>query len=335
MAFGARHLLLSPSSSLDILLVLYREEKALKNLNEDLEKQSFRNFQVFLSLNAPTKEGEERTREQYPSWNIFPGKNDGYAGGLQRVWPQGGSPWVLCANTDLHMKKDFLEKMMAAAEEVDADVGLISPKIFYPDGRLQSAGGLLLGPEGLCRPRGMGEKDRGQYDHLKDIVIVSGCCFLVRRKLLEDIGGFDGSFFMYMEDVEFCLRALWAGWQAVYRSELSVIHEHGGASERYGALQLYHLERNHWWIFHLFPFSMTWKMPFLNLFRWSYLFFKGDASWKLPRGSSFLAFKALFAGCLGFLLRRRIESPRRITSKEFLEKIRKHRIGFFDFLAAP
>jgi GT2 family glycosyltransferase len=77
-------------------------------------------------------------------------------------------------------------------------------------------GGLLLGEH---------------FDHARRraVGMLSGAAMLVRREVVEEVGGFDERFHMYGEDNEWCLRIKRAGWQLVFEPAAVVMH-HGGAS---------------------------------------------------------------------------------------------------------
>lgn len=68
-------------------------------------------------------------------------------------------------------------------------------------------------------------RDSGQARTMKDIDYVSGACMLVRREVFEKIGLFDERFFMYFEDVDFCLRAKGAGFTVDVDSNVLVTHD--------------------------------------------------------------------------------------------------------------
>ena len=59
---------------------------------------------------------------------------------------------------------------------------------------------------------------------------VSGASFIVRRQVLHDIGGFDEGYFLYFEEVDFCLRARKAGWQVWFVPESRVTHLEGAST---------------------------------------------------------------------------------------------------------
>jgi N-acetylglucosaminyl-diphospho-decaprenol L-rhamnosyltransferase len=56
---------------------------------------------------------------------------------------------------------------------------------------------------------------------------VSGACFMARRRALDELGGFDESYFMYLEDVDLCWRAHRAGWTVAYVPTAVVTHVQG------------------------------------------------------------------------------------------------------------
>jgi GT2 family glycosyltransferase len=104
--------------------------------------------------------------------------------------------------------------------------------------------GHLIWPDGQNRGRGSGEIDCGQYDDEAEVLWPDGCAALYRRQMLDEIGGFEDTFFAYGEDAELGLRARIAGWRCMYAPR-AVVHHHrastlGLASVRRVAL----IERN-------------------------------------------------------------------------------------------
>jgi N-acetylglucosaminyl-diphospho-decaprenol L-rhamnosyltransferase len=62
---------------------------------------------------------------------------------------------------------------------------------------------------------------------------VSGSCFLARRSALEELGGFDESYFMYAEDMDLCWRAHHAGWGVGFVGMAWVTHVQGVTTARH------------------------------------------------------------------------------------------------------
>jgi GT2 family glycosyltransferase len=68
-------------------------------------------------------------------------------------------------------------------------------------------------------------------DTVREVDIVSGCFFLIRRKLWEELGGFDPAFFMYGEEADLCLRTGKLGHKCLICPDATIVH-YGGASEK-------------------------------------------------------------------------------------------------------
>jgi N-acetylglucosaminyl-diphospho-decaprenol L-rhamnosyltransferase len=73
------------------------------------------------------------------------------------------------------------------------------------------------------------------WDHAAaaEVDWVSGACFLARRDAWDDVGGFDPSFFMYMEDVDLCWRLHRAGWSVGYQPAAEVTHIQGVSANQH------------------------------------------------------------------------------------------------------
>jgi GT2 family glycosyltransferase len=93
---------------------------------------------------------------------------------------------------------------------------------------------------GLTLCRGMGQPSKA-YDAPCEVGAVSGAAFLMRRELFEHLGGFDASFFLYMEDVDLSLRARLAGKRILYVPEAVVYHDY---QLHFGRRKIFYQERN-------------------------------------------------------------------------------------------
>lgn len=71
-----------------------------------------------------------------------------------------------------------------------------------------------------------------RHDEIQDVDWVSGACLVVRRSVVEEIGMLDERFFMYSEDVDYCLRVWQAGWRVTYLPPAQVYHLIGQTSRK-------------------------------------------------------------------------------------------------------
>lgn len=90
-------------------------------------------------------------------------------------------------------------------------------------------------------------------DHIREVDVVAGCFFLIRRDLWDELGGFDERFFMYGEETDLCCRAHQMGARPLFTPHATIIH-YGGASERARASKIQKLFagkatyiNKHWW----------------------------------------------------------------------------------------
>ena len=107
-------------------------------------------------------------------------------------------------------------------------------------------------------------------DSVREVDIVTGCFFLITRKLWEELGGFSPEFFMYGEEADMCLRARRLGVRPAVTPEATIIH-YGGASEKVRADKMVrimrakvHLMYCHWsrpkfylglWLYYIWVYS--------------------------------------------------------------------------------
>ncbi|HUO48435.1 MAG TPA: glycosyltransferase, partial [Acidimicrobiales bacterium] len=139
--------------------------------------------------------------------------------------------YVLFLNNDTEVLGGWLEPLVAAMEE-DEDLGAVQPKLVYPDGRLNDAGGLVFAG-GAPWVYGKGHPDPGapQFDCRRAPDYASGACLLVRKRAFDEVGGFDDRYApAYYEDTDlsFALRA--GGWSVLYEPASTVVHIEGGTA---------------------------------------------------------------------------------------------------------
>lgn len=148
-----------------------------------------------------------------------------------------GARYHLILNPDIYFNKGTLEKLVDYMEQ-NKDVGVVMPKILYPDNSLQRIAKLLPSPIDFFVRRFMPVKSIQnkidsryelhdyKYDKPIDIPFLSGCFMLFRTDILEKIGGFDEKIFMYTEDIDICRRVIDSGNRTVVYPLTFVYHDH-------------------------------------------------------------------------------------------------------------
>ena len=157
----------------------------------------------------------------------FP-KNRGFAAAVNRGVAESDSEFVALVNNDVELEPEWLHRLLGVLKR-HPECGMVTGRTLQRDSRpsnatLDGAGDALA--LGLAAARlGFGFPDGPAYRQERLVLAVSGGASLIRREVFRSIGGFDEAFFAYLEDVDFCLRAQLAGFQARYVPEAVAWHE--------------------------------------------------------------------------------------------------------------
>lgn len=226
----------------------------LKRKNFDLE--------IVIVNNASTDGSDKLIENKYRDIKILRNKeNLGFTGGNNvgiSYSLENGADYVVLLNSDTILDENLVVQMIETADS-NEDVGIVGPKIYFAPGfeyhkeRYKTsqqgkvfwyAGGVIDWKNVLMSHRGVDEVDDGQYDIPLETDFVSGCCMLIKRKVLEKVGLLDDRYFLYLEDVDFCQRVRRAGLKVLYTPLAKLWHLNAGSSSVGGFLQDYFITRN-------------------------------------------------------------------------------------------
>ena len=130
-------------------------------------------------------------------------------------------------NNDIEAIEDgWLDEMVALAAR--AEIGCVGARLLYPDGRLQH-GGVIVGLGGVAghAHRFAPSSEQGYLKRLsaiQNVSAVTAACLLVRRRVFEQVGGFDEGLAVAFNDVDFCLKVRDAGYRNLWTPFATLIH---------------------------------------------------------------------------------------------------------------
>jgi GT2 family glycosyltransferase len=162
-----------------------------------------------------------------------------------------GSRYHLVLNPDVQLPLDGIGKLLAYME-AHPDVGLVAPRVHYPDGRLQPLCKLLPHPLELAvrrffplLHRSSGRLARYElhgsgYSQVMDVPALSGCFMLMRVETVLRVGLFDERFFLYFEDVDLSRRVGRVA-RTVFVPHVAIVHDYGRGSYRNWRLLWHHM----------------------------------------------------------------------------------------------
>ncbi len=166
--------------------------------------------------------------------------NAGYARAVNQGLAATRAPFALILNPDCLVRPGALGALLGHAR-ARPRVALVGPQLRGPDGALELSARSFPGPPALLFhrgslltrlfPRNRWSRDYllGDWDHAtaRDVDWLSGACLLVRREAVAEVGGMDEGFFLFHEDVDWCLRMRRAGWIVAYEPAAVATHRMG------------------------------------------------------------------------------------------------------------
>ena len=209
--------------------------------------QTYPNLEVILVDNASTDGSQTFVADEYPDIQLLAlDHNLGLTGGNNLGFRAAKGEVLISLNNDTEADPQFVESLVAALQD-HPEAGMIAAKLCLFDRRdtLHSAGD-GYGVDGIPFNRGVWQHDDGQFDQAGWIFGGCGGAVAYRRALLEEVGLFDESFFMYCEDVDLNWRSQLAGWRCWYEPQAVVYHKLSATGG--GPIASYHTGRNTLWV---------------------------------------------------------------------------------------
>ncbi len=208
------------------------------------EKTSYAHYQIVIVENNST---EERTFEYYRSLQKMPNIEVitwvgafNFSAINNYAAQKASGEYLLFLNNDTEViTPDWIEQMLMFAQR--ADVGAVGAKLYYPDDTIQHAG-VILGIGGVAGhshknyPRhAFGYVSRLQL--AQNMSAVTAACLMVRRRLFEQVEGFDLGYSVAFNDVDFCMRLREAGYLNVFTPFAELYHHESKSRGREDTLE--------------------------------------------------------------------------------------------------
>ncbi len=235
---------------LNVSIVLYKSPFDQVEQMVKILRQCSLVHDIFLVDNSPSSDARWTT---LPVRYEFNNRNIGYGAAHNRALREtlkSDTPYHLVINPDIQLDSTIFDDIVAFME-ANKDVGLLMPKIFYPDGRLQHLCKLLPTPWDLFGrrflPRCLTAHSQRRfelrdfdYNRIVNIPYLSGCFMFLRCDTLRTTGLFDERFFMYPEDIDLT-RRIHRQWRTIFYPKVSIIHHHEQGSYKNRHLLMIHI----------------------------------------------------------------------------------------------
>ncbi|MBI3360349.1 MAG: glycosyltransferase family 2 protein [Chloroflexi bacterium] len=232
------------SPDLSIIILNWNVRDLLRASLRSLAHSPALSVETIVVDSASTDGSAEMVAREFPGAHLIAAaENLGYSRGNNLGLAASRGRHLLILNPDTAIVGDALDAMVNYAEAHPA-VGILGPQLLNADGSVQSSRrrfptlvtaffeSTWLQPYAPRRVLDRYYVHDASDDATSDVDWVTGACLLVRRAVVEQIGGFDEEFFMYSEEMDFCRRARTAGWRVVYFPGAKVYHFEGKSSEQ-------------------------------------------------------------------------------------------------------
>ncbi len=279
---------------LSIVILSYNTKTVLKDCIDSILKNSLGLSYEIIVVDNASKDGSVAmlssfVRKEKRVRFILNKVNVGFAAGNNQGISVAKGKVVLLLNSDTLVNDNCLGEMVSWLER-HKDVGAMSPALKNKDASFQGTGGyfptlvrvflwmfflddipfmdFFIKPYHPMHAQSPFYKGTRNYLHASEIDWITGAFMMIRKEALEEVGGLDEDYFMYVEDTDLCFRIKKAGWRIWYKPQWNIVHL-GGASS-------------------------TSEFPIISEFKGLRLFYKKNMpSWQYPVVIFFLKCGAL------------------------------------------
>lgn len=202
-------------------------------------------FEVIYVDNASEDGSVEMVRNKFPDVQIIENdENKGFIKANNQGIEIATGRYILLLNSDTIVLDNAIAKTVKFADEYP-DAAVVGPKILNPDKTLRrdcfmypSALNMFLAAAYLTkifpRSRFFGRERMmwWDFDAVREVQTVCGCCSLIRRAAIDEVGVMDPMYFVYGDDPDWCYRFKKAGWKIMFTPDAEIIHLGGQNTKR-------------------------------------------------------------------------------------------------------
>jgi GT2 family glycosyltransferase len=218
---------------ISIIIPTVKQVDLVKNCLDALlasNPSSIYSWEVIVVDDGSEPELQQRLRNElqsYPVRLLTKNENSGFAATVNYGATLSDARYICLLNNDVTLvQQGWLDLMMREATRTQ--VGVVGPRLLYPDGQIQH-GGIIYLPQIGCFDHEYRHQP-GSYDpalRSREVLGVTGALMLIHRQLWDLLKGMDERFFVGMEDIDFSLRTWEKGWRIIYCGEAYAVHPEG------------------------------------------------------------------------------------------------------------
>lgn len=223
-------------AELSIIIVSFNTKELLRECLKSLGDR----HEVIVVDNASGDGSPEMVEKDFPGVVLIKNeKNLGFARANNQGIKKAKGKYLLLLNSDAQVKSKALEELVKFGEE-NSGAGVVGARLVNPDGSVQPSVYHFPKLINALKDYWLGKK--GAYEKYApsgkkpvEVEAVTGAAMLIPRRTIEKVGFLDEKYFMYFEDLDYCLRVRKAGFKIYYLPEAEIIHHHGQSAAKVGS----------------------------------------------------------------------------------------------------
>jgi GT2 family glycosyltransferase len=240
---------------IDVVIVNWNTGNLLRNCVDSIIKNNQAAFNKIIVVDNNSNDESETGLPESVNLKVIKNKiNYGFAKGCNIGASHVKAKYTLFLNPDTFLYEDTFKKVLKIMESNNnSKIGICGIKLENEQGdtlrhcaRIPSFFNMLCHVIALDRLFPKLGYTMGEWDHedTQNVDHVIGAFLLVRTNLFKELKGFDERYFVYLEDLDFSLRAKQLGWECLYYAETKANHFCGGSSKNIKATSLFYSVRS-------------------------------------------------------------------------------------------
>jgi len=209
-----------------IVLANYNGKAYLEDCLSSLARTDYPEYSVILVDDGSSDGSARFVRERFPGVKVLENKeNFGAAFSFNRGLREAKTALVAKVDNDTVVNEKWLLHLVAGIES-DPQAAVSTSLIrYYQDAKKIQA----TCPWVHYIGQGLMRTESASAEEFEEAGMATACAMLVDKEKLGEISLFDEDFFYYLEDVDFSLRCLLAGYKIIFARSSIVYHKSGGA----------------------------------------------------------------------------------------------------------
>lgn len=251
-----------------VVIIGWNNQDLLAECFDSIAAQSFAGIRTVYVDNKSSDNSVAFTRENYPWVEIIESQhNTGFTGGnniaIRKLLEDDDIEYIALINSDATLDQDWTTNLVAFAKKKPRGAFFQGTTLDYYDHDVVDSTHIYVARNGQATQGAWRRLYKGDTAPAKVFGVNAAAC-LISRKFIDEQPFeefFDESFFMYLEDVDVCTRAIIMGWENYYAPRAVAYHMGSASSGKNPGFSLYQTYRNNLsMLYKNFPLGMFIRM---------------------------------------------------------------------------